>query len=143
MEAITRTISLLTADVKTRKVIAVNRMMMEEASNIRAKLIGSRSNAMWDIHLATKEAKKALAYSVLTTTTLRLQTEYMVSRKTWITLHWVPMYITADHLVIFFSDYGDVERVSSIRSKARIAASDLEIMVTLFNEVSNVIISGG
>lgn len=50
MEAIiTRTISLLTADVKTLNCIAVNREMMEEALNslnIGAKVLDRRSNAM-------------------------------------------------------------------------------------------------
>lgn len=71
MEAVTTsTISLLTADVKMQKFITVNREMMEEALNalnIGAKVLAHRPNAMWDILLATEEAAKALASSVLTT----------------------------------------------------------------------------
>lgn len=69
---ITRTISLLTADVKTLKCIAVNRGMMEEALNSLnngAKVLDRLSNAMWDILLATEEAAKVLAGNILTSIT--------------------------------------------------------------------------
>lgn len=76
----TRTISLLTVDIKTRKFIPVNREPMEEALkalNISAKVLARRSNACWDILLAIEEAAKALAGCTLTTKNMRLQTEYM------------------------------------------------------------------
>lgn len=57
MEAVTaRTISLLTADVNSRKIMAVRRETMKDALkalNIGAKMLARRSNAMWDILLAT------------------------------------------------------------------------------------------
>lgn len=57
MEAMTmRTISLLTTDVKTWKLIAVSRETMKEALkalNTGAKVLARRSNAMWDNLLAT------------------------------------------------------------------------------------------
>lgn len=55
----------------------------------------------------------------------------------------VSMYISNDHLGAFFSDFGPVEEVSSIKSKAGFATSDYKVMLTLtrpkFNEVPNVI----
>lgn len=50
----TRNLSLLTADVNTRKCIAVTRIMMEEALNIGANVLDRRSKAMWDILLSTR-----------------------------------------------------------------------------------------
>lgn len=51
--------------------------------------------------------------------------------KTQITLDGVPMYITEEYLGVFFSDYGAVGEVSSVRSKAGIVTSDYKHMVTL------------
>lgn len=114
---------------------------------IGAKVLARRSNTMWDILLATGEAAKALASSVLITKTLRVQTEYMGTQKTRITLHRVPMYIAEDNLGAFFFDYILVEGVSPIRSRADIATSYYEIMVTFsgpkFNKFPNVITCGG
>lgn len=141
-----RTISLLTVDVKTRKLTVVSREMMEEALktlNIGAKILSRRSSMMWDILLASEEAAKALAGSTLTTKMLRLQTKYMGTWKTCITLHRVPMYITEDHLGAFFSSFGPVEGLILIKGKSGIATSDFEVLVTLtrpkFNNVPNVI----
>lgn len=91
MEAInTRTIS----DIKTRKLIAITKETMEEslnALNMAAKLLARRLNAMWNVLLTAEEAAKALAGNIKS---LRLQNEYMGTRKTRIILHEVPMYIT-------------------------------------------------
>lgn len=70
----------MTADVNMRTFIVVNREMMEEkleALNIGARVLARRSNAMWEILLATEKAAKALTGGVHTTKTLRLQTGYM------------------------------------------------------------------
>lgn len=99
------------ADVKTWKFIAVSREEIEEALkalNIRAKVLAWRSNGKWNMLLAREEVVKTLARIVLTFKTLRLQTEYMGTRKTGITLHGVSMYITEDHLELFL-DYDPVE----------------------------------
>lgn len=106
MEAITtRTIPLLTADVKMRKFIAANREMMEEtlkALNIGAKVMGRRSNAMWKILLATKGNCKSIGQQ---------DTERQVSQTAnrihghGITMQGVAMYITEEHLGVFFSGY--------------------------------------
>lgn len=96
--------------------------------------------------MAMEEATKTLARSILTTKMLRLQMEYMGTRKTHITLHAVPMYIIEEHLGAFFSSYGSVVRVSSIKSKSGITIIDFEVLVTLtwpkFNEVPNIMTCG-
>lgn len=124
----TRTLSLLTADVNTKKFVAVTRHMMEEALNIGAKVLDRRSKAMWDILLATEEIAKI---------------EYTGTRKILITLHGVHLYITFGGV----SDYKPLEEVSSVRCKSGIATNDYKFMVTLshkkFNEVSNVLTCGG
>lgn len=68
-DAVTRTISLLTMDVKTQKIIGVNRETTEEA--LRSLKIGPKKlNAMWDILLATEEEVKQLAGRILTAKTI-------------------------------------------------------------------------
>lgn len=96
-----RTISLLTADVKLRKYMAVSREAMEEAIK-EAKVLARRSNAMWDILLVTEERAKSLAGSILTSKTLRFQTEYI---STQITLHGVPTCIMEKHFGAFLSEH--------------------------------------
>lgn len=66
-----------------------------------------------------------LTESILTTKILRLQTEYMDTRKTRITLHGVPMYNPENHLEDF-SDYEPVEWVSSIKSQPVLPAVSLK-----------------
>lgn len=126
MEAMrTRTVSKLTTDVKTGKFIAIKRKTIEEA--LKALNTGAKYRAH------NKD--------------LRLQKEYMSTPKTRITIHAVSMYISKDHLGAFFSDFGPVEEVSSIKSRAGFATSDYKVMVTLtrpkFNEFPNVITSCG
>lgn len=81
----TRTISLLTTDIKSRKLIGVSREAMEEAAKslrIAPKILARRINALWDLLLATEQEAKALTGNILTTATLRLQTDYMGTRRT-------------------------------------------------------------
>lgn len=56
-----------------------------KALNNGSKVLARKSNV---ILLATEESSQALASNVLTTKTLRLQTGYMGTMKTWITLHY-------------------------------------------------------
>lgn len=71
----TPTISLLVTDIKTRKLIAVNREVMKKALQnlqIAAKILARRSNAMWDNLLVTEDAAKSLTGCILTTKAVRL-----------------------------------------------------------------------
>lgn len=74
---ITRTISLLTMDVKLCKLIGISREMIEEALKslkITPNILMKWSNAMWDVLLVME---KELAGNVLTTKVLQLQIKYM------------------------------------------------------------------
>lgn len=74
---------------------------MEEAFktlNISPKILTRRSNAMWHILLTTEQEARQLAGSVLTTKNVRLQTEYMSTRATKITVHGYPMDSNGDLL---------------------------------------------
>lgn len=65
----TRTISLLTHDVKSRKSIGVSRETMKEALkslSIGLKVLARRSNAMGNILLATEQEPRGLTGSILT-----------------------------------------------------------------------------
>lgn len=63
---------------------------------INPKVLARRTNVIWDILLPTEQEAKQLAGSVLTTRNLRLQTEYIGTRKTKITVHGVPVDISED-----------------------------------------------
>lgn len=64
----TRNLSLLTTDIGTWRFIGVNRETMEEVLKnlkIGPKILARRSNALWDILLATEEKAKMLTGSTL------------------------------------------------------------------------------
>lgn len=130
----TRIISLLTTNVKAQKFIRVSRETMEEALkslNIVPKVKARRSNAMWDILQATEQEAKQLARSILKSKAVRLQTEYMGTRKSKITIHRVPIDISKDRMGAFFSKYGQVDDVSTVISKSSIVIGDFVLQVTL------------
>lgn len=68
-------------------------------------MLAKLSNAMSDILLATEEVKQ-LAGSLLISKFLRLQTEYMGTQRTRLTVHGVPADITEDQLGVYFSNLG-------------------------------------
>lgn len=71
-----RIISPLSTDVKSRKLIGVRKETMEKALNslsIKPKVLAKRSNAIWDILLATKQEAKQLAENILEITPLSLR----------------------------------------------------------------------
>lgn len=97
------------------------------------------------ILLATENSAKFLAGNILTTKYVRLQTEYMGTRKTRVTLHGVSLFITGDHLEFFFVKFGKVNDVSAVKSKAGITG-DVKIMMTInrriFMDIPNVLNCG-
>lgn len=118
----TKMISMLTVDVKTRKLTGVNRETMKEAImslKIPANVL-HRSRAMWDILLASEDAVKSLTCSIMTTKLMRLQTDYDRIRKTKVILYGVPL-ILLDHLVFFVSKFGQIARIFTVRIKSWIA----------------------
>lgn len=123
----TRTVSLLATDVKTRKLVGVSRKVMEEEQS--AKALRKKSNAVYDILMSSKEATEKLSGSIFTIKSMRMQTEYM---STWKIKNYVSMEITDDRLGGYFSQYGRVEDVTSIPSKAGIVTGDYKghVMVT-------------
>lgn len=142
----TKTIFLLTTDVKTRKLIGGNKETMGGSPKnlkIDAKVFSRRNNDMWDILLAAEDSAKSLAGNILTTKCVRLQTEYMGTRKTRVTLHGVHLFISEDHLGFFSEKFGEVNDVSAAKSKAGIDSEDVEIMVTVniktFMDIPNVL----
>lgn len=78
---------------------------MEEslkALNITPCILARRSRALWDLLMKSEQEVKDLGGSVLTSKTLRLQIEYMGTRRTNVTVHGVPIDITEDRLGAFF-----------------------------------------
>lgn len=138
---------MLTSDVKTHKLIGVSRECMEEALkvlNIHPKILARRSNALWDLLLASEEQAKTLAGSVLFTKSIRLQTEYMGTCRTRVTIHGVPVDITTNRMGAFFTKYGEVNEVKALSSKSGIETGDMEVQITLdqhnFREIPNTLV---
>lgn len=72
---------------------------MEEALkslNNGLKMLARRSNTIWDVLMATEQEVKQLAGSVLTSKSVRLQTEYMGTQRTRVMVHGVPVDISDD-----------------------------------------------
>lgn len=96
-----------------------------------------RSRALCDLLMKSKQEAKDLAGSVLTSKTLRLQTVYMGTRRTNVTVHGVPIDISEDRLGAFFALYGKVEKVTGI------ATGDVTIEITLtrknFIDIPNIL----
>lgn len=84
--------------------------MQETLKNLN--IVAKRNNAMWDILLGIEETAKGLAESILTINSLRMQIEYMGTRKTTNKLYELLINISDDHLGAYFSQYGFVEDVS-------------------------------
>lgn len=83
-----------------------------------------------------------MAGCILITQTAKLQTEYLRTRKSKVTLHRVPLYISEDHRGLFFLQSAEVSEVSTIKSNAE----DVEIAITLNRkqllEIPNTLMSG-
>lgn len=88
-----------------------------------AKILARKNKAMWPILLATEDQVKALADCILTTNLVRLQTEYLGTRQSKVTLHSVPLFKTEYDLDFFFSKFRDVSEVAS--------TDDIEIAIKL------------
>lgn len=130
--------------VKTWKLIGVSSESMEialKSLQITSKVLTRRTNALWDLLLSTEQQAKELAGSILNTKHFRLQTEYMGSRRTKVTIHGVPVDIPEDRMGTFFAKYGEV---NALISKAAIAKDDLEVQVTVsresFGEIPNTLV---
>lgn len=115
---------------------------MEEALKslkMGPNILARMTNALWDIFLLTEDEAKMLAGSTLTTKSVRLQTKYLGTRLTKITVHGVPVDISADRLVDYFAQFGQVEEV-----KVTISTEDFVLQVALmrksFGEIPNVLL---
>lgn len=81
----TKSITLLTTDVKTRKLIGVNMEIIEKAIknlNIRAISLARRIRAISVILLTSQNAAISLTGSIMATKSVKLQTKYLGTRKT-------------------------------------------------------------
>lgn len=87
---------------------------------------------------------KQLTGTILTTKNLRLQTEYMGTRRTKVSVHEVPVDIKEDRMAAIFDKYGEVEEMLSVFSKAGFSTGDIVLEVSLtrktFADILNVLI---
>lgn len=94
--------------MKFRKFFGVSRVRIEDtlkSLNIGVKVLARISNAMWGSVLANEDQTSSLAGSILSTKSVKMQTEYFGTRRARITLHGVSMDITEFHLAAFFARY--------------------------------------
>lgn len=131
---IIRTISLLMNVVTARRLIVISGDTMEEAVKslqIKPKFLAKRSNTKWDIPLPNVKEANMWTGSVLMYKLVRLQTEYMGSWSTRITLHVVPMDFREEQPGVFLFRYGQVEDVLAVSNKAGIATGDYVLQITM------------
>lgn len=67
---------------------------------------------------------QAGGWNILISKSVRLQTEYMGTWKTRITVPDVPMDMNEDRMRPFFAQYGQVNKVSAVMSKSGIATGE-------------------
>lgn len=72
-----------------------------------------------------------LAGNILMIKTVRLQTEYMGTCRTRVTVHGVPADISEDQMGAFFTKYREVNEVSVVMSKSGIGIEDIILQVIL------------
>lgn len=77
-------------------------------------VLARRSNGIWEILLSSEQEAKQLAESILMAKSERLQTEYMGTRKTRLTVHSVPVDINEDRMGAFFTKNGQVNEDSAV-----------------------------
>lgn len=97
--------------------------------------------------LAIEDATNSLVGNILTTKSVKLQTEYIGTRKTGVTLQGMSLYITESHLGFIFAGFGEVADVSSVKITTGIATGgNFEVMVTLtkkhFMDIPNILTCG-
>lgn len=139
----TRTIYLLLTNKVTHWLIDVSRDTKEEALKslqIIPKLLARWSNTIWDILMVNEEKAKKLVGSILTTKSIRLQTEYMGTQTTMIPLYIVPMDLREEQLEVFF---GQVRDISAAARKTGIVTGNYILQVTMtrknFLDISNIL----
>lgn len=94
--------------------------------------------------LVHRGRKNKFAESTLDTKSIRLQTEYIRTRRTQITVLGVSVDISVHRLPAYFEQYGEVETLLASVSKAEIATGEFVLYRTLtrknFGEILNTLI---
>lgn len=89
---------------------------VHKSFNIVLNLSATRTNAMWDILLTSEEETRAVAGNIRIKPVM-MQTEYVGTRRTRIIFHRTLISIEEYHVRAFFTKYGQLEEVSSVKSK--------------------------
>lgn len=120
---VTRTNSLLNTNVKSRKLIGVIRVVMDES--LKSHNRGAKFWTKNQRHVAAK----TLVTSILTTKSVKLQTECMSTHMTRVTLHMAPL---PRQFGAFILKYGTVVFVPPLIRKEGFATGYylLQVMVT-------------
>ena len=115
-----KTVSVVVFSLKSRKMAQVAKDTFEDALktlNFPTKNYTRRGFATWDLLMNSKEEAEKVWSGDWHTKTLRLHPEYMGRRKAQVTVHNVPLNISADHLEVFFNQYGEVRDVKPVVGK--------------------------
>ncbi|CAE1280356.1 unnamed protein product [Acanthosepion pharaonis] len=126
--------SIVTPFRGSRLVVNKAILLPVQSDELRIVTDGSVSKrGLGATHYASRreEAAKQLAGTTLTTTSVHLQTEYMGTRRTKVTVHGVLVAINRDQLGDIFARYSEVEDILATISKAGIATGDFFIQVIL------------
>ena len=123
-----KSLSLIVTDIRTRRLAGLKKESFEEllkAAGIPARYFCRCSFATWDALLPSQElATKLAGNSSITSKYYRLHPEYMGKRRIKVTMCNVPIQLSGDVLVVFLSDFGDVEDFSTIKLSSGTAHGD-------------------
>lgn len=114
LNTVTRTIFLLTTDAKIHKLVSISKEAIEatpKCLKVVLKILAKCSNVMWNI---LEEESKQLAWSILMTKALQLQTKYIGTCRTRIMIYGALLVITKAYVGAFFALYGQVEEVACV-----------------------------
>ena len=93
-----------------------------------------RSFATWDVLLPTEEQATKAAASNMITKHFRLQPEYKGTRRIYVTVCKVPVYITGEVLALYLSVFGKVEEINLLRSPVGTAYGNYTFQLCLMRD---------
>ena len=127
-------ISFIITDLKTRRLAGIKKETFEEllkTAGIPARYFCRRSFATWDVLLPTEDLAKKLVGSNISSKYYRLQPEYQGHRKIRVTVCNVPIQLNGDVLAGYFSEYRDIEDITTAKSSSGTAHGDYVVTMSL------------
>lgn len=132
-----RVLSLIISDMPENRLLGMKKEDMAgllHKLNIPVLYLYQRSYAMWDILLPTKEDAERLSLQEIKYGRTKLKPEYQGRTRTRVQVFNVPMQISAEILGSFFTQFGEVEKITPVRSKTGMHLGSYTVAMRLKKE---------